>query len=330
MGKISSLPDEERLAIIGYLAQEGVVREITAEVPLRKSSEFQKKYGVKPYIIRSDKKRSGQLRIYLSDPDSAPPQLKAALDTEYSRLNDSAFVTELVDEYGFTFFSRQNSQFILERAKHMSPETYSAFLSGYNSNNDFIEALTNAVQTDELPTPDITPVLDTQKKTRGRKKSLSNIPDSNATFSDKQLMYLGWAGEEYLFKYLKTGTETAFAPFDIDASSVEDVVWYNQGYADDESWVDGSIGKGCDILVKTTNGEYFIEVKSSRRKSPIFGMTSYEMLKMMELRNSYYLAKLDFLENLILGQSPLLRVFKDPYSRFFTPTRMQKATFLCD
>ena len=29
MGKISSLPDAERMAIIGYLAQEGVIREIT-------------------------------------------------------------------------------------------------------------------------------------------------------------------------------------------------------------------------------------------------------------------------------------------------------------
>jgi len=49
MGKISSLPDAERMAIIGYLAQEGVIREITAEVPLRRCNEFQSKYGVKPY-----------------------------------------------------------------------------------------------------------------------------------------------------------------------------------------------------------------------------------------------------------------------------------------
>lgn len=65
MGKISSLPDADRMAIIGYLAQEGVVREITAEVPLRRCDEFQSKYGVKPYVIRSDKKYSDQLRMIL-------------------------------------------------------------------------------------------------------------------------------------------------------------------------------------------------------------------------------------------------------------------------
>ena len=77
MGKISGLPDLERLEIIGYLAQEGVIDKITAEVPLRKCAEFENKYGVKPYPINSNKKFSEQLRIYLSDPESAPPLLKA-------------------------------------------------------------------------------------------------------------------------------------------------------------------------------------------------------------------------------------------------------------
>lgn len=330
MGKISRLPDDERLAIIGYLAQEGVVKEITAEVPLRKSAEFQAKYGIRPYIIRSDKKYSDQLRIYLTDPDSAPPLLKAALDTRAPRLNDNEFVRELVDNYGFTFFSKQNSRVIWEKAKQMAPELYDAFLNGYNTNSDFIEALTNAVQAGELPIPVISAVPDLGETHKGRKRKPSSIPDSNAQFSDEQLMYLGWAGEEYLFKFLETGTEAAFAPFAIDVRTVEDVVWYNKGYDESDAWVDGSIGKGCDILVKTTESDFHIEVKSSRRRSPIFGMTSFEMMKMMELRNNYYLAKIDYLENLVFGSSPSLRVFRDPYARFFTPTRMQKATFFCD
>ena len=330
MGKISSLPVNERLTIIGYLAQEGVVKEITAEVPLRKSAEFQSKYGIKPYIIYSDKKYSDQLRIYLTDPDSAPPLLKDALDIQHSRLNDNVFVRELVENFGFTFFSKQNSQIILERAKQLTQDEYDAFLNGYNSNRNFIEALTNVVQTGNLPIPVIIPVPDEQDTPRGRRVRPSNIIDSNLQFSEEQLLYLGWAGEEYLFKYLKKGTEAAFAPFDIDVRSVEDVVWYNQGYKENENWVDGSIGKGCDILVKTTDSDYHIEVKSSRKRSPIFGMTSFEMLKMMELRSSYYLAKLDYLENIVNGQSPSLRVFRDPYARFFTPAKMQKATFYCD
>ena len=42
MGKISGLPDNERLAIIGYLAQKGVVDTITAEVPKKKIAELEK------------------------------------------------------------------------------------------------------------------------------------------------------------------------------------------------------------------------------------------------------------------------------------------------
>ena len=330
MGKISKLPDEERLAIIGYLAQEGVVETITAEVPLRRSAEFQAKYGIKPYIIRSDKKYSDQLRIYLTDPDSAPSLLKEALDTRMPRLNDNEFVRELVDVYGFTFFSKQNSRFIVERAKQLSPDAYDAFLNGYSINSNFIDSLSNAVQAGDLPMPEVIAVPDALEKSKGKKKRVPKIPDSNAQFSDEQLMHLGWAGEEYLFKYLSKGTAEAFAPFSIDVETVQDVVWYNQGYRDNENWVDGSIGKGCDILVKTTGPDYCIEVKSSRRRSPIFGMTSSEMLKMMELRNSYYLAKLDYLENLVAGQSPSLKVYRDPFARFFTPAQMQKAVFFCD
>ncbi len=332
MGKISSLPDAERMAIIGYLAQEGVIREITAEVPLRRCNEFQSKYGVKPYVIRSDKKYSDQLRIYLSDPEDAPPLLKAALDTKYQRLNDSEFVRELVDNYGFIFFGKQDSRLITEKVQTLPAAAYGAFLDGYNTNNDFIASLRNAVDTPNLPLPEVIPVPDAESesegKKRGRKKAM--ITDSNSTLTDEQLLNLGWNGEEYLYKFLLTGTEAAFSPFSIDVRKVTDVVWYNQGFSTTEGWQDGSVGKGCDILVKTTESDALIEVKSSKRRSPIFGMTSFEMQTMQEKRGQYYLAKIDYLEKLIVGQAPSLRVYRDPYLRFFRPEKMQKAVFFCE
>lgn len=328
MGKISKLPDVERLAIIGYLAQEGVVDTITAEVPLRKCADFQEKYGIAPYPIRSDKKYSEQLRVYLSDPESAPPLLKAALDPSKPRLNDNEFIHELVDVYGFTFFGKQNSKLIQERAKQLGTDDYSAFISGFSSNDKFISALTTAVQGDSLPTPVVNTVeSDATASPKKRGRSKGGVIDSNASFSDQQLLLLGWAGEEYLYKYLAAGTEAAFASFSIDVRSVEDVIWYNEGYSTAENWSDGSVGKGCDILVKTKDSDRFIEVKSSRRHSPVFGMTSYEMQKMKELRSLYFLAKIDYLEKILSGEAPSLRVFKDPFSRFFDPARMQKAVF---
>ena len=329
MGKISNLPDDERLAIIGYLAQDGVVDVITAEVPIRRSDEFQKKYGIKPYIIKSDKKYSDQYRIYLTDPEGAPQVLKDALDTKYQRLNDSEFVRELVDNYGFRFFEKTSSQVILEHAKKLDSDDYDAFMGGFNSNSDFISALQTAVHEDNLPEPTISavPEKDKSKKKKGRSKP---IADSNGSFTREQLLYLGWAGEEYLYKYLTSGDEKAFVPFKIDAKKVKDVIWYNEGYDEDDDWTDQSVGKGCDILIKTEDAEYLVEVKSSKRKSPIFGMTAFEMQKMKENRQNYYLAKIDYLENLISGAAPNLRVFGDPYDRFFDPEKMMRALFYCE
>ena len=87
---------------------------------LSSDAEFQEKYGIKPYIIRSDKKYSDQLRIYLTDPESAPQLLKDALDTKQPRLNDNEFIRELVDNYGFSFFAKQDSRVILENAKKIA------------------------------------------------------------------------------------------------------------------------------------------------------------------------------------------------------------------
>ena len=325
MGKIANLPDAERLAIIGYLAQEGVVKEITAEVPLRISDEFQEKYGIKPYIIKSDKKYSVQYRIYLTDPDSAPPALKEALDYKYQRLNDSAFVEELVDKYGFTFFGKQNCQEIVSHAKLLQADSYDSFLEGYNTNTNFISSLNKAVSADNLPMPEIIPVTDEEKKGNAKKKK--NISDSNGAFTEEQLLILGWSGEEYLYKVLTSGNPHAFDPFCIDSSNVIDVIWFNQGYHSDANWTDKSVGKGCDLCIKTIDSELFVEVKSSRRRSPIFAMTSFEMLKMKEKRQDYYLAKIDYLENIISGLAPSLKVFNDPYDRFFDPMKMQKAVF---
>ena len=101
MGKISNLPDEIRRELIGYLAQPGIIANITAEVPVKKCADFETKYGVKPYPVNSEHKYGDQYRIYLSDPDDAPDALKAALDQKYGRLNDTVFIRELVDEYGY-------------------------------------------------------------------------------------------------------------------------------------------------------------------------------------------------------------------------------------
>ena len=196
MGKISNLPDDVRRELIGYLAQPGIIANITAEVPVKKCADFEEKYGVKPYPVNSEHKYGDQYRIYLSDPDDAPDALKAALDQKYGRLNDTVFIRELVDEYGFTFFQpRQDVRAIHSRAKAKGDTGYASFLKGFNASEDFLAALKSSVTDADVAAPDVKLITGgDEAKEKSKKKTGAHlgIGDNNAGLSDEQLLHLGF------------------------------------------------------------------------------------------------------------------------------------------
>ena len=333
MGKISSLPDDVRRELIGYLAQPGIIANITAEVPAKKCAEFETKYGVKPYPVNSEHKYGDQYRVYLADPEGCPDVLRDALDQKYGRLNDTVFIRELVDEYGFRFFRpTQDVQAIQEKAKAKGGTGYGEFLRGFQASKDFIDALKQSADQ-----PGIAPVVQlvaASEKSKGkfsqRKSSHILFGDSNAGLSDEQLLHLGWIGEQYFYNSLVNNTNDILSLFGIKDYVNCKITWFNFGYESDSNWTDKSVGKGCDILIQDGARNIYIEVKTSKRKSPVFAMTSFEMQMMQEKKSDFFLVKIDNIEQLINKTAPNVRVFASPFEYFFVTSRMHSAVFYCN
>ena len=331
MGKISNLPDDVRRELIGYLAQPGIIANITAEVPVKKCADFEAKYGVKHYPVNSEHKYGDQYRIYLSDPDDAPDALKAALDQKYGRLNDTVFIRELVDEYGFTFFQpRQDVRSIHSKAKAKGDTGYASFLKGFNASEDFLAALKSSVTDADAAAPDVTLITggdEPKEKSKKKAGSHHNLSENNAGLSDEQLLHLGWLGEQYFYNSLLANKGNILSLFGIEEPGACAFTWFNEGYDTDPDWTDQSVGKGCDILIQDGERDIFIEVKTSKKKAPIFTMTSFEMQTMQQKGSDYYLVKIDNMDSLVAGGAPDVRIFSSPYEYFFIPSRMYSAIF---
>lgn len=331
MGKISSLPDDVRRELIGYLAQPGIIANITAEVPAKKCADFEAKYGVTPYPVNSEHKYGDQYRIYLSDPDDCPAILKAALDQKYNRLNDTVFIRELVDEYGFSFFQpKQDVRTIHNKAKAKGGTGYEAFLRGFNASEDFLSALKTSVEDTGLVVPDVKLITGTDApKEKSPKKAAQHslVSDASAGLSEEQLLQLGWLGEKYFYNTLLANNREMLSIFGIKNPEDCTITWFNDGFDTSAGWVDKSVGKGCDILIKDGDREIYIEVKTSKRKAPIFAMTSFEMQMMQQKKDDYFLVKIDNFDSLISGNAPNIRIIASPFEYFFIPSRMYSAIF---
>ena len=331
MGKISSLPDDIRNELIGYLAQPGIITSITAEVPIKKCADFETKYGVMPYPVNSEHKYGDQYRIYLADPDDAPDVLKAALDQKYGRLNDTVFIRELVDEYGFSFFQpRQDIHSIHSKARAKGDAGYASFLKGFKTNEVSLDALKATVTDADALLADvklITSSGDPKEKPKRRAATPSSIEKTNAGLSEEQLLQLGWLGERYFYNLLLTNKDNILSLFGIDAPGGCAFTWFNEGYDTDPNWTDKSVGKGYDILIQDGDRDIYIEVKTSRKKSPIFTMTSFEMQTMQQKGSDYYLVKNDNMYSLIEEKSPDVKIFSSPFEYFFVPSKMYSAMF---
>ena len=334
MGKLSSLPDDIRHELIGYLAQPGIITNITAEVPKRKCDEFKRKYGVNPYPVNSEKKFGNQFRVYLADPEGCPDILKDVLDKKYSRFNDTAFIRELVNDYGFSFFQPiQDSSKIQKAAMEKGENQYSSFMKGFNTSKNFLSELSASIKTSDLINPSIqtiTPSDITSRKPKKKSPAHSFLENSNAGLSKEQLLNLGWTGEKYLYKLLESQNNDILSPFGIQSDKSYTITWFNNGFETNSSWKDKSTGKGCDIIIKKGTEKLFIEVKTSRRKSPIFTMSSFEMQLMQQKTTNYFLVKIDYIEHLITGNSPDIRIFSSPFEYFFKPNQMHSAIFYCN
>lgn len=332
MSKIIWDSNKDKYEAIGYLAKPGVVACIEATVPKDKLKKFKEEYDGRfsnefPYITEAKSKFGYQFRIYLQDTEGCPDFLAKQLDDKYKRrINDTTFIKELVLNYGFRFTHQpQDSYWIDQIVSKATADNYNAFKKGYYVYENFIHSLTERMKLEELPDPIFSEPKISAKK---GKRKVSNSVKIQSLFTTQQLQSMGWIGEEYIYRLLSEKNKKFLDKLKIkDGYTIE---WFNNGYKDKDlsEWTDMSIGHGCDIVLSEGDRRTYIEVKSSKRKSPLFTMTSKEMRLMKKEKQKYYVVKLDYLERLLRNKSPEIIILDKPYDRYFAPDKMKEATFV--
>lgn len=334
MSKIEWKSELDKLEVIGYLARPGVIGAMEATVPVDGVEKFKQEFDLGMFQYSNEfpytaKKYGSQFRIYLQDTDGCPECLEKYLDDKYkNRINDTAFIRELVKKWGFKF-TRGNQDYnqIIQHCELnlQNNEQRKAFIKGYRSYENFIEELKKKSQSDYYINAIIELSEPTQTNTKGRKKNQQS-EENRTAYTKEQLLNLGWMGEKYVYKLLLEGNEEFLDVLELHRESIE-IEWFNLGYEEDLQWIDKSIGQGCDIRVSDGNKTICLEVKTSKRKSNIFTMSTSEIIKMRESGSDYYIIKIDEMENLLKDREVHIRVFKEPYEKFFVAEMIKEATF---
>ena len=147
------------------------------------------------------------------------------------------------------------------------------------------------------------------------KKVTTKINKKSNSFSEKERFDLGWYGERYIYNLL----EKEFLPLIEDLKlqineNILEIIWFNKGFDDEKNWIDKSIGKGCDILIKTNLRELNLEVKNSFDNISFFTATTNELRSMNENRQDYFLIKINKFKNLLSAYKnpPEIRTIQDP------------------
>ena len=262
----------------------------------------------------------------MSDTEGCPDFLASQLDEKYkNRINDTSFIAELVNEYGFRFTKKlQNEEQIRNLVRAKGANQIRSFEKGFRVYSDFLHDLSGKINKGDLPQPSIIQPKAAAKE-KGRKPK--NSGEMKSSFTREQLFKLGWLGETYIYKMLVIKDESLLRMLGINSSDSYKIKWFNEGVQIGEEWEDKSVGQGCDIVVSSDDKDLYIEVKASKRKNGLFTMTSNEMQKMRDEAGKYYLIKIDFLERILKGESPEVMVFDSPYDVFFKPEKMKEATF---
>lgn len=329
--KISWTTDKEKFEAIGFLARPGVVDRISAQVQSKYVNRFKTRFAGKympeyPYDVGNNK-RGYQYRIDINYIEGCPVELLGYITGKYAlRLENNDFIRDLVDNYGFIFTNgEQNSANIYNIMSAIGGAEFEWFKNAYHINARFIGSLKDKTKTFDLKVKIVDENIEAKKvsKTSGKKGTNS----AKSTFSDEELMNLGWIGELCVYKALVEKNEDILKKLNIDSATDYVVTWYNDGYQKDENWEDKSVGKGCDLEVSVGNRKIFIEVKSSKRKSGVFTMTTSELVKMKDAGEEYYLVKVNNLEKILKDEPIDIQIFDYPYDKFFKPERIKTATF---
>ncbi|MBQ3795188.1 MAG: DUF3883 domain-containing protein [Butyrivibrio sp.] len=343
--------EEEKFEAIGFLAIPNVIAAIQPTVPRDGKKKFEEEYrGMysEGYPYTADK-YGNQFRIYLNDIEGAPDSILEQIDDAYgNRINNTAFIKELVKEYGFRFTKEpQDSEGITNLVfKKVGRPLYDSFQKGFFTNRDFIKDIDGYLKKGQkFASPNMLEYAE-QSIGKRQEKSASRSEKAGRAMTKNQMLMLGWNGEAYIAHLLETHDSSFLQAIGLSKDVNYSYDWFNSGFqdADEEvnhlddnlmgfefvkKWEDRSVGEGCDIRVELGTGERLeIEVKTSRSTYPFFAMTSIEMQQMERDKEKYFLVKINNFDKLLKEQSPDIIVIRNPYDKLFHPKHMKEATFI--
>lgn len=334
MAKIVWKTKRDKYEAIGFLARKGVVQNIEANVPDKFIDRFKKRFKGKyiggPYPV-GKKKGGDQYRITLNHIDGCPDALKKNIDGKTKkRINDTNFIRELVEDYGFVFSStEQNGDLIRSIVEGIGQKEFEWFKSTYYPGESFVQSLLKSVDGTEKSAMIVEESATVKPKTSKKSKSSKSVKKkSQKRFSDEQLLQIGWIGEKHIFDLLARKDKELLDKLDVKIDSDFEVEWFNKGFETNSNWKDKSVGKGCDMYLIDGDRKLFIEVKSSKRAPGFFTVTNKELQTMKKSVESYYLLKINYLEKLINSGQAEICVYNNPFKKFFEVKKIKEIVFL--
>lgn len=329
--------EKDKYEAIGFLARKGVIQNIEANVPTKFIERFKERFKGKytnnqPYDVGT-KKGGEQYRITLNHLYGCPIFLKSQVDgITKVRINATAFIRELVNDYGFIFScSEQNGELIKSIVQEKGKEEYRWFKSTYYPNSKFLEELNEKVDEKQeiILAENFKKVIKNINSKSGKTKQVKKMT-GGVKFSDEELSQLGWIGEKLFYNLIMEKNKDIFNKLELDYNAEIKVNWFNKGFDSQQDWCDKSIGKGYDMDILCGRKKLLLEIKSSKKKPGYFSMTGKELLMMEKKAKQYYIIKINMLENLFSKGKVEIEIYKNPCQKFFRTEKIKSVTFIIE
>lgn len=131
------MSDDELCFTLGYLATDGRIKYIEAQVPYGKETIFENAYPGQRYdkMLPTSDKQSFQFRIFLNYTGNCPTALKNALTrggghSSSNCVSKGKFVEKIINEYGFEFFRKPDTSEIRRLVSMKHPGLINEFDRG--------------------------------------------------------------------------------------------------------------------------------------------------------------------------------------------------------
>lgn len=225
-------------------------------------------------------------------------------------IEEDEFIKRIIDHCGGSYIGGDYKDSSVIKEDNISYKTNKKDL------NEIAEDLFSKVDLKKLEIPRDVNVITRKVQPNDGKKTLSdkvNRTENRAVELRKENQRkLGFMGEEYIYRLLCEKNSKLLSELGIiggdDSLKIE---WDNLDYKDNlDGYEDKSLGH--DIRVRSSERIIRLEVKTSLNNAGYYSITRNELKEMAMYTEDYYIVKLNYLCDLLKGESPEIILEKFP------------------